>query len=220
MTEKNPHCGARGGHAYHHGDLANALVRAATEMVGARGAGALTLRAVAHRAGVSPAAVYRHFRNRSALLEAVAAEGFAALREAFARVLAEEAGAEPRRRLGALGEAYVAFALSRPHLYSLMLGPDRPPSLAAPRLDGGDGTATTFTLFRSTLAACLGADADTTTVARLAIASWSLVHGYVALRLRGLLDGAPAEALADTGAIIGSLAIACPPNGSGGGRPA
>ena len=60
---------------YHHGDLARALLRQALETVAQGGAAELSLRAVARAAGVAPAAVYRHFADRRALLSACAADG-------------------------------------------------------------------------------------------------------------------------------------------------
>ena len=73
---------------YHHGDLRRALLRAAVVILEREGPSALSLRAVAREAGVSPAAPYHHFKDKSELLNAVATEGFnrlkAALAEAFA----------------------------------------------------------------------------------------------------------------------------------------
>src|SRR5262245_40005842 len=61
---------------YHHGDLRRALLEAALELIRAEGQAVLTLREVARRAGVTHAAPYRHFKNKEALLAAVAEEGF------------------------------------------------------------------------------------------------------------------------------------------------
>src|ERR1700682_5847211 len=67
--------------AYHHGDLRAACVRAAMELLEEGGQTSLSLRAVARRAGVSPAAPYRHFADREALVSAVAAGGYRELGE-------------------------------------------------------------------------------------------------------------------------------------------
>src|SRR5215470_4643684 len=64
---------------YHHGDLRRALVDAALAIVERAGPGALSLRELARRAGVSHAAPYRHFESREALLAALATEGFLGL---------------------------------------------------------------------------------------------------------------------------------------------
>lgn len=116
------------GKPYHHGDLRRALITAARELLRETGPAKLTLRGVAARAEVSPAAPYRHFADRDALLAGVAEQGFHELAEAMTPKdpsLAE---------LHQVGAAYLEFALREPHLYRLMLGPvDRAahPGLAA-----------------------------------------------------------------------------------------
>src|ERR1700745_3985080 len=67
--------------AYHHGDLRNGLLGAARAILEEKDLNALTLRAVARRAGVSHAAPYRHFPNHEALLVELGMEGFAELRQ-------------------------------------------------------------------------------------------------------------------------------------------
>jgi AcrR family transcriptional regulator len=107
---------------YHHGDLHNALVAAAVRTVEAKGAEGFSLREVARDVGVSANAAYRHFEDKDALLAAVATVGFEALSTDMQRAL----DAPPRRQtageaaLVAVGRAYVAFALARPHLFRLM----------------------------------------------------------------------------------------------------
>src|SRR5580704_725515 len=91
---------------YHHGDLRAACLRAAQELLEEDGATALSVRAVARRAGVSPGAPYRHYADRDALISAVAAEGYREL-----------AG-----HLAAVAVAYVKFALGRPALFRVMFG--------------------------------------------------------------------------------------------------
>lgn len=96
--------------AYHHGDLPNALRRAAVDVIDERGLGAFSLREVARRAGVSHTAPAHHFGDVRGLLTAVAAEGFVALHEAMLR--AGHGIDEPVARLSALGSAYVELARS------------------------------------------------------------------------------------------------------------
>ena len=74
---------------YHHGDLRRALVDAASRVLEAEGPSALSLRAVAREAGVSPAAPYHHFKDKTELLEAVAHEGWDMLDAALAEAKAE-----------------------------------------------------------------------------------------------------------------------------------
>ena len=99
---------AKTGDGYHHGDLPNALRRAAVEVIEERGAGGFSLREVARRAGVSHTAPAHHFGDMKGLLTSVAEEGFAALHE-----VSEEAVAtsdDPVDQLTALGQAYVSLA--------------------------------------------------------------------------------------------------------------
>lgn len=103
--------------SYHHGDLKRALLDAALEILEQDGAENVGLRQLARRVGVSPAAPYRHFSSRQALLEAVAAEGF----WRFATMMnAKESEHEPGQLLPALAEAYVRFSLVQPALFRLM----------------------------------------------------------------------------------------------------
>jgi AcrR family transcriptional regulator len=106
---------------YHHGDLRNALVEAALRLIAEHGAQALTLRAAARAAGVSPAAPYRHFADKEALLAAVAEDGFEKLSR---RMRAAARGAsDAAARLLAIGEAYVAFARAHSAHFHVMFGP-------------------------------------------------------------------------------------------------
>lgn len=102
---------------YHHGDLKRALLEAAFEMLDAEGTDGLGLRELARKVGVSPAAPYRHFRSRQALLEAVAIEGF---KRFSAMMEAKQAHTAEPQQLVAMAEAYVRFALVQPALFRLM----------------------------------------------------------------------------------------------------
>jgi AcrR family transcriptional regulator len=100
---------------YHHGDLRRALVEAARQLVETEGPQAMSLRAVARQAGVSPAAPYHHFKDKGELLDAVAKEGWAMLSTALMAATEQTPG-------DALGPtlAYVNFARSHPALYRIM----------------------------------------------------------------------------------------------------
>lgn len=113
---------------YHHGDLRNALVERAAELVRAHGPEGFSLREAAREAGVSPAAVYRHFPDKAALLVALAEDGHARLATAMERAVARlPAERDPRRHavavLGAVGDAYVEFAVKNPSHFRVMFGP-------------------------------------------------------------------------------------------------
>src|SRR5271154_4854029 len=98
---------------YHHGDLRRALLEAAMVIVERDGPNALTLRAVAREAGVSPAAPYHHFKDKGELLFAISKEGFRRLKLAMANVNAPIS-------THAMGVAYVEFAHTNPALYRVM----------------------------------------------------------------------------------------------------
>jgi AcrR family transcriptional regulator len=115
LAAAEPPCGAR---PYHHGDLSRALVDAGRRILEAEGPDALSLRAVAREAGVSPAAPYHHFKDKGELLDAVAAEGWHELGEALSG--ARKAAENPHVALTELGVAYVSFARENPALYRLM----------------------------------------------------------------------------------------------------
>jgi AcrR family transcriptional regulator len=93
---------------YHHGDLPNALRRAAVQVIEERGAGGFSLREVARRAGVSHTAPAHHFGDMKGLLTSVAEEGFAALHAAC--TVAMDGVDDPVEQLTALGRAYVSLA--------------------------------------------------------------------------------------------------------------
>jgi AcrR family transcriptional regulator len=106
------------GRPYHHGDLSRALVSAGRRILESEGPAALSLRAVAREAGVSPAAPYHHFKDKGELLDAVAKEGWRELGEAIGARRA--AATDPRAALTEIGVAYVTFARQNPALYRLM----------------------------------------------------------------------------------------------------
>lgn len=104
---------------YHHGDLRAALVEAGLARLETGGEAALSLRALAKDAGVSPNAPYRHFDDKRALMGALAAEGFLQ----FADRIVQAAQGPPLEALKAQGRTYLEFALARPALYRLMFSP-------------------------------------------------------------------------------------------------
>ena len=104
---------------YHHGNLKEALVRAALELIAEKGPAGFTFADAARWAGVSPAAPYRHFRDREALLSDVARRGF----EEFATALAkawDEGKPDVMTAFDRLGKTYLTFARNEPAYYSAM----------------------------------------------------------------------------------------------------
>jgi len=109
---------------YHHGNLKDALVEAARTLIAERGASGFTLAEAAKLAGVTPAAPYRHFNDRNALLCELARRGF----DAFGARLGEAWSAgrpDPVAALWRMGEAYLDFARQEPGVYAAMFGDAR-----------------------------------------------------------------------------------------------
>jgi AcrR family transcriptional regulator len=190
---------------YHHGDLREACVRAAMELLEERGETALSLRAVARRAGVSPAAPYRHYADREALVSAVAAVGYRQLAECLA---AAHPSPSTPEQLASVATAYVQFALARPALFRIMFGEpcDR---------DNDERVAATaaVSLYVRAIVERSFPQADTDA---LGTAVWALVHGLAYLHLDGKLDAPTPAAVADrvTGAIqalLSATSIAASP---------
>lgn len=158
---------------YHHGDLRRALVEAASEILETEGREALTLRAVASRAGVSAMAPYRHFADKSALLVEVGTLGFVRLQAALAE--ADAAAADPRAALVAQAGVHVRFAAAHPDLFRLMFGPD-------PRI-GGDPAEmigqpdTAYGTFARRIVQLFGPDETPVAI----LTCWSFVHGLATL---------------------------------------
>ncbi|NNL84380.1 MAG: TetR/AcrR family transcriptional regulator [Myxococcales bacterium] len=166
--------------AYHHGDLRQELLRASRELIEERGPEAFTLREVARRAGVSHTAPYRHFRDRGAILDAVAAEGFAAHRDAGRRAAAEHTDA--KERLRAAGRAYVQFALDNRAAFRVMFA--RSPENPAVAALGAESFAELLArIDEGQAAGVIGAGNRL----RIAGVLWSGVHGLAELAVSGSL---------------------------------
>jgi AcrR family transcriptional regulator len=107
---------------YHHGDLPNALRRAAAEVISERGLGGFSLREVARRAGVSHTAPAHHFGDMTGLLTSLAIEGFQTLHDVTSAAIQDVP--DPAARLVALGQAYVAVGASYPGHCAVMFRSD------------------------------------------------------------------------------------------------
>jgi AcrR family transcriptional regulator len=105
--------------SYHHGDLRQALVNAAVELLTESDVNSLSLRQVARRVGVSHAAPYRHFDDKDALLAVVAEEGFKTFTQ-YLQTAVEAVPDDPIQQFLGCGRAYVRYALENPTHYRLM----------------------------------------------------------------------------------------------------
>lgn len=157
---------------YHHGDLRRALVDAALHIVEREGLAALSLRAVARVAGVSPAAPYHHFKDKRELMVAVGAEGFARLTEVM--IAARDKAPTPLAALSAIGVAYVCFARDNPALYTLMWDCSRHEG-ELPKIDAEKQA---YHVLEDAIVAAGVAPADDPMRLKLAaVAAWTSAHG-------------------------------------------
>jgi AcrR family transcriptional regulator len=177
--------------SYHHGDLRRALLVEAVRTIGAQGIEGLTLREVGRRLGVSRTALYRHFADKSALLAAVAREGFVRFRndllEAWNREGGGQAGFE------AMGVAYVRFAVRNPSHYRVMFGGFRDLCAKEPELEAAATAA--FRVLVDALASLSGSrGVRPDELEQLARFIWAVVHGVAMLGIDGQLGPDPSAA--------------------------
>lgn len=158
---------------YHHGDLRRALIDAARRLLEQEGPQALSLRAVAREAGVSPAAPYHHFKDKGELLDAVAHQGWDMLNDAMISARAKAEGVH--EKMVALGVAYVCFARDNPSLYRVMYDGSRDKEDLPSHLHMQDDSA--YCQVRNTLVEG-GADVtDEVGLEMATTAAWCAAHG-------------------------------------------
>jgi len=180
MTWGRHGSGPRG---YHHGNLKEALVRAALELIAEKGPAGFTFADAARWAGVSPAAPYRHYRSRDALMADVAQRGFELFADALAKAWDD---GRPDALVGfdRMGKAYLEFAKREPSYYSAMFEAGVPLD-ANPDLREASERA--FGVLRSAaerLVALMPA-AGRPPALMVALHIWSMTHGIASLFGRG-----------------------------------
>jgi AcrR family transcriptional regulator len=195
-------------HRYHHGNLRQALIDEAVDLIEERGVPALTLREVSRRAGVTHAAPQRHFEDRAALVAAVAEQGFRGLRQHIEAVRASAPSRSPSQRLRALGIGYVEYALAHPAHLRVMFSAEVPDKTRHP------GLAAAAQAVHETLVAQIEEAQRRGAVApgdpeMLSFAAWSMVHGCAVLLIDGQARGRSARAL--TEAVVDRLHLGLAP---------
>ena len=171
--------------SYHHGDLREALIRAAAAEIERGGYENLSLRELAASLGVSRAAPYRHFADRRALLAALAAKGFDELTAIQRKAIASEH--TPQAQLAAAGRGYLAFAAEQPELFRLMFVSDLLSAAGGPPdpvLAHAAGES--YQVLERLVAATLD-DPDDGAIKAATIATMSTGYGFALLRLGGRL---------------------------------
>jgi len=168
---------------YHHGNLKEALVRAALELIAEKGPAGFTFADAARWAGVSPAAPYRHYRDRDALLADVAQRGFEAFTAALAKAW-DDGRPDVHSAFDRLGKAYLDFAKREPSYYSAMFEAGVPLD-ADPKLrETGERAFAVLRDAAERLVALMPAKGRPPAL-MVALHIWSMTHGVASLFGRG-----------------------------------
>lgn len=174
------HGGRRG---YHHGNLREALIRAALDLIAEKGPAGFTFADAARSAGVSSAAPYRHFRDRDALMADVARRGFEMLEAELTRAW-DEGRPEPIAAFERAGRAYLDFAKREPAFYSAMFEAGLPPDADLEMRQAGDRAFGVLRGAAESICALLPAQRRPP-ASMVALHVWSLTHGIASLFGRG-----------------------------------
>jgi AcrR family transcriptional regulator len=173
----------RGPRGYHHGNLKEALIRAALELIAQKGPAGFTFAEAARAAGVSPAAPYRHFRDRDELLIDVAQRGF----DRFTQALAEawsEGRPDPFTAFERIGRAYLDFARREPAYYSAMFEAGIPLDANSELREAGERAFAVLRTASEKLIARLPPERRPPAL-MMALHVWALSHGIASLFGRG-----------------------------------
>lgn len=192
------------GRAYHHGNLKETLIRAALDLIAKKGPAGFTFAEAARWAGVSPAAPYRHYRDRDELLSDVARQGFERFEAALASAW-DEGRPSPSSAFDRLGRAYLEFARVEPAYYSAMFESGIPLD-SNPELRAAGDRA--FGVLRNATEALIATmpPKNRPPAMMMALHVWALSHGIASLFGRG--DSArrtlpmPAEELLEAGVLL------------------
>ena len=167
--------------SYHHGDLKAAMITAALQLVRKKGPRGFTLNEASRTAGVSVSAPYNHFKDKEALLIEIVLQGNRTL-ETELRAAAETVG-PPREKLLAVYLAYVSFAERHPDLFAVMFqsGIDK---TRYPEVQASSAKA-----FEVAALLTLHIEPSQTSAQHLALAIWTMAHGFATLCVEGALAG-------------------------------
>ncbi len=168
---------------YHHGNLREALMAAALKLIGEKGSAGFTFAEAARAAGVSPAAPYRHFRDRDALMADVALQGFERFAIALERAW-DQGKPHPYRAMENLCRAYLAFARGEPAYYAAMFEAQLPPNASPELAKAGDRAFAVLRQACEALCALMPTDKRPPAL-MMSLHIWALAHGIASLFARG-----------------------------------
>ncbi len=175
--------GGRGSRGYHHGNLKEALVRAALELIAEKGPAGFTFADAARWAGVSPAAPYRHYRDRDALLADVARRGFELFEAALTKAW-NDGRPDALAGFDRLGKAYLDFAKREPAYYSAMFEAGVPLDADPQLREAGERAFDVLRNAAEKLVALMPAKGRPPAL-MVALHIWSMTHGIASLFGRG-----------------------------------
>ena len=187
-------------HRYHHGDLRQSLLQAATVLIDEQGVDGISMRKLADKVGVSRTALYHHFDGKQDLLCAVAEDGFQRQGQRLQVVMADCADLPAREMLEQYIKAYIDFAVKNPACYDLMFGREIWKT-AAPHDGLTDVAKRAFKRYVDTIAFWQerGIVPKSGDPLRFAQVSWGTLHGLSRLMIDGIyIDQLPQQATIDT----------------------
>lgn len=182
MSWRKEHRRREGG--YHHGNLKEALMQAALDLIAEKGSGGFTFAEAARSAGVSPAAPYRHFRDRDELMANVAQQGY----ERFEAVLTaawDEGRPDTPIAFQRVGKAYLAFAREHPAHYSAMFESGLPLDANPSLLVASERAFAVIRAASERLVAMAPPGVPKPPALMMALHIWSMSHGIASLFARG-----------------------------------
>jgi AcrR family transcriptional regulator len=169
---------------YHHGNLKEALLQAALDLIAEKGAAGFTFADAARMAGVSPAAPYRHFRDRDELLSSIAQRGFEQFEAALTQAW-DDGRPDTVTAFERVGKAYLAFARSEPSFYSAMFESALPVDANPALLAASERAFAVIRAAAERLAALAPPGTPRPPALMMALHIWSMSHGVASLFARG-----------------------------------
>jgi AcrR family transcriptional regulator len=184
--------------SYHHGELRQALIDAARLLINERMGNDFSLSDACRRAGVSTAAPYRHFADKTEIVNTVVAQGFSDMTNRF-RTASGAFAPGTRDRIIAVGQVYLTFAIGEPALFRMMFS--QKPNLAKDDIVTTQGRACFAYVMQEVIDYCAfhGVEGN---APMIALQLWTLVHGAASLTIDG--DYAKVAPQIDTSEMIAS----------------
>ena len=169
---------------YHHGNLKEALLQAALDLIAEKGAAGFTFADAARLAGVSPAAPYRHFRDRDELMSSIAQRGFEQFESALSQAW-DDGRPDTVTAFERVGKAYLAFAREQPSYYSAMFESGLALDVSAGLHAASERAFAVIRAAAERLAALAPQGTPRPPALMMALHIWSMSHGIASLFARG-----------------------------------